>query len=114
MIDEKKLIEELKQSGMIADNEYGNAMVDMIENQPKIGEWIPCSERLPEGENQKVIVSAIWDGYESTTQSYFYHGKFYNKPYYQIPAGEIQESYTGDKVVAWQHLPAPYEFESDE
>lgn len=48
MIDEKKLINELKQSGMIADNEYGNAMVDTIENQQKIGEWIPCSERLPE------------------------------------------------------------------
>ena len=37
MIDEKKLIEELKQSGMIADNDYGNAMVDMINAQPKIG-----------------------------------------------------------------------------
>ena len=36
MIDEKKLIDELKQSGMIADNEYGNAMVDMIESQPQI------------------------------------------------------------------------------
>lgn len=48
MIDETKLIDELKQSGMIADNEYGNAMLDMINGQPKIGGWIPCSERLPE------------------------------------------------------------------
>ena len=51
MIDEKKLIDELKQRGMIADNEYGNAMVDMIESQSKIGGWIPCSERLPENDN---------------------------------------------------------------
>lgn len=44
MIDEKKLIDELKQSGMIADNEYGNAMVNKINSQPKISEWIPCSK----------------------------------------------------------------------
>ena len=48
MIDEKKLVEELKQSGMIADNEYGNAIVYMIENQPQIGVWIPCNEKMPE------------------------------------------------------------------
>lgn len=70
--------------------------------------WIACEDRLPDEDNVKVIVSAIWDGYEYTTESYFYHGRFYNKPYYQISAGKIQESYTGDKVVAWQPLPEPY------
>ncbi|MBD5504238.1 MAG: hypothetical protein HDR09_11040 [Lachnospiraceae bacterium] len=34
MIDEKKLIDELKQSGMIADNDYGNSLVNMINSQP--------------------------------------------------------------------------------
>ena len=48
LIDEKKLIDELKQNGMIADNEYGNAIIDMINSQPKIGDWISCSEKLPE------------------------------------------------------------------
>lgn len=38
MIDEKKLIDELKQSGMIADNEYGNAMPDIINSQPQTGD----------------------------------------------------------------------------
>lgn len=47
MIDENKLIDDLKESGMIVDNEYGNAMLDMINKQPKINDWIPCSERLP-------------------------------------------------------------------
>ena len=60
MIDEKKLIEDLKQSGMIVDNEYGNAMVEMINSQPMIGEWIPCSERLPEESLNSVIG---WDEY---------------------------------------------------
>lgn len=48
LIDAYKLIDDLKESGMIADNEYGNAMIDIINSQPKIGEWIPCSERMPE------------------------------------------------------------------
>lgn len=38
MIDEKKLIDELKQNGMIADNEYGNAMLDIINSQPQTGD----------------------------------------------------------------------------
>lgn len=73
-------------------------------------EWIYCGDgkNFPEGENVKVIASAVWDGYEYTTESYFYHGEFYNKPYYQISAGEICESYTGDKVVAWKPFPDPY------
>ena len=45
MIDEKKLIDELKQSGMIADNEYGNAMVDFIKSQPQVGERLPGKYR---------------------------------------------------------------------
>lgn len=74
------------------------------------GGWIYCGDgkNLPKGENEKVIVSAVWDGYEYTTESYFYHGKFYNKPYYQISAGEICESCTGDEVVAWKSFPEPY------
>lgn len=46
MIDEKKLIDELKQNGMIADNDYGNSMVDMIENQPKIGGLLPIGKNF--------------------------------------------------------------------
>ncbi len=48
MIDEGKLIGELKQSGMIVDNDYRNSMVNFINSQPKIDRWIPFSERLPE------------------------------------------------------------------
>ena len=56
MIDEARLIDELKQSGMIADNEYGNAMLDMINGQPKIGDWITCSERLPKKSGEYIVM----------------------------------------------------------
>ncbi len=58
MIDEKKLIAEIREyideykeldmQGM--HNLKWCAMMDaleLVESQPKVGEWIPCSERLP-------------------------------------------------------------------
>lgn len=65
MIDEKKLIDNLiirrerlrsiiiaihHNNTSYADtiiNEINN-IIDIIDAQPKVGEWIPCSERLPE------------------------------------------------------------------
>ena len=61
MIDEKKLIAEIREyideykeldiQGM--HNLKWCAMMEaleLVERQPKVGEWIPCSERLPEDE----------------------------------------------------------------
>lgn len=53
MIDEKKLIEEIKyllfNSEMLSPRWFAiNEMLEIIKRQPKVGEWIPCSERLPE------------------------------------------------------------------
>ena len=92
MIDETKLIDELKQSGMIADNEYGNAMLDMINGQPKIGGWIPCSERLPE-ERQDVLV---FDAYNNMYIANRILSTFFGNEMYDI------------NVIAWQPLPEAY------
>lgn len=69
MIDEKKLIEEFREKAKGYDKdcgywskrgEHGNELlcagkcngivqaIKIAENQPKVGEWIPCSERFPE------------------------------------------------------------------
>ena len=55
MIDEKKLIEDIEKEIEFAmkcnmpDIVAGMRQIaSVIEEQPKIGEWIPCSERLPE------------------------------------------------------------------
>ncbi len=102
MIDETKLIDELKQSGMIADNEYGNAMLDMINGQPKIGGWIPCSERLPEESLCSVIG---WDEYRKRCCFVQYLGGRW------ILGNDIESV----KITHWQPVPtAPYEVKSDE
>ena len=103
MIDEKKLIDELKQRGMIADNEYGNAMVDMIESQSKIGGWIPCSERLPENDNYILLsfenfTVPLVGRYEEDESG----GAFY--------VGDEEESCVSQNIIvnAWRELPEQY------
>jgi hypothetical protein len=71
------------------------------------GGWIACGERLPKA-NIQVIVTAEKGGHRYTTDAYFYNGKFYNKHYYKIPVGELNDSFVGDNVLAWQPLPEPY------
>ena len=63
MIDEKKLIEVLEG---YKNNEWNKNLysllsaivddcIDFVENQPKIGEWIPCSERLRENISTVIV-----------------------------------------------------------
>lgn len=73
--------------------------VDIKNSLEKLkGQWIPCSERLPE-ENTKIIVCfahglvtalGFWDG--------LFHGVY---------------DYTTEVVIAWMPLPEPYR-ESEE
>lgn len=112
MIDERKLIEELKESGFITDNDYGHAMIDFIQNMPKVGEWVPCSDRLPntngvynvtrkisEGEYKFYISdSAYFDGQDTWhADNRMNHGREY-----------LQD------VVAWKSLDEPYKEENND
>lgn len=106
MIDEKKLIDKLKQSGMIADNEYGNAMVDMINSQPKIGGWIPCSERLPENSKTEIYDMQLvtLDNGDVCLGVYRHDDKEW---FARMSEGETIYS-NNHNVIAWQPLPEEY------
>lgn len=120
MIDEKKLVADLEnhtfkvdipieheKSVLKAVELYYKTLIDCINKQPKIGEWIPCSERLPEEPNLgtdigveyvvKEYLVTIADVEESTTLSYLGDGDWYSS-----------ESDTYFNVIAWQPLPEPY------
>ncbi len=101
MIDENKLIERLQEyiiSSTSGDFAHGLVTaVYVTMNQPKIGGWIPCSERLPEVE-QTVLLSLrsldVSVGFRANTDGYFY------------TEGEGYVLY--ENVLAWQPLPEAY------
>lgn len=119
MIDEKKLIEEIDKEieGVIVKDTYSRgkntglrkAMV-LAEEQPKIGEWIPCNERLPK-DGQKVLATHK-GGLNPDLQvieHVFMGGEFLDNwdmdTDFKSPT--FGQHYMGD-IIAWQPLPEPY------
>lgn len=115
MIDETRLVEDIEKWELELKQElekelgknayrYGlNRIIDTLENvidvineQPKVGEWIPVEERLPES-CEYVLVSCVNGAVE--------YGAYYD--------GDKDWSLISTdwqcKVLAWQPLPKPYE-----
>ena len=123
MIDEKKLIEEIEdrlgdwedaagEYRRIGDEEgvaiYERRAVELkvvlkkIQKQPKVGEWIPSSERLPETDDVVLITVFNIDN-----NKLFVTPAVYQHPFFCTWNTLAPE----DKVIAWQPLPEPWEGE---
>lgn len=107
MIDEKKLIEDIKECYTEEFlSEYG--FHKLVESQPKVGEWIPVSEGLPKENKmseyyEPVIVTLdngrVVDGcYRNRDKEWWVDAE--DGEHYSINA-------TGH-VIAWMPLPEPY------
>lgn len=100
MIDEKKLIKRIKEEP--TDGMYTHEIIQAIEEQPKIGEWVPCSEQLPEvpegidDDDCPEFNVTIKGAAESTTLRCDYEGTWFDDNGYIYP------------VIAWQPLPEAY------
>ena len=108
MIDEKKLDKEIVAfcKGKIDGGYYKMDTVDacvevrhIIEEQPKVGEWTPVSEKLPE--NIKTVLVTIKELEQPIL------GWYGNKFGWRIVMPEFVniKDYT---VIAWMPLPEPY------
>ena len=108
MIDEKKLIEEIAnfkrcQKSENCDYLTGyisalSAVEGMIAEQPKMGEWIPCSEWLPE---EPLFAD----------EGYIVQQKRVREPFTLYWDGEKWTDANGDEeddIIAWMPLPEPY------
>lgn len=104
------------------NSNYTNGLlsaIDIVNQQPKIGEWIPCSERLPE--EHKSIFAKLkgtdkWSNamFEKTSSEVnatieFEDGKRAVKALHTID-GRWNEGNRGlkFKVIAWKPFPEPY------
>lgn len=109
MIDEKKLIEELRkyadELGTVrGEIELANGVlkaISIINEQPKVGEWIPVEERLPE----------IFENVLIYTKSGHYHIGAYFEERKRWWLGVYWEDL--DFILAWMPLPKPYECHSN-
>lgn len=93
MIDEKKLIEALykfDKSKFLRKVEFEK----FINEQPKVDNWIPVSERLPDYDE---LVLATDDCYRVFIA------------WYSVIHGWCSDRYGCCYVVAWMPLPEPYE-----
>lgn len=124
MIDEKKLIEERPEwlnpdcagneeynKGWNACNKYWR---NTIKRQPKVGEWIPCSERLPE--LHRVDMQSSGEYYMISDSVIITDGESIGLTKYEVDdddrKGWLECEFEGNEdVVAWMPLPEPYKGE---
>lgn len=111
MIDEKKLIEELEKIFETDEeninctlSDFAYHVFDCIKSQPKVGEWIPCSEQFPE-ESGTYIVNAI--------ENHIVHVTF-AKWMPRMKRWNLSGNRSYWKVTAWMPLPNPYRPEKED
>lgn len=73
----------------------------VFEDERPHGEWISCSERLPEEHGYYLVTT---DGSHNAVIDIAEYGKFFRKPEYEY----VWEWNKASKILAWMPLPEPY------
>ena len=117
MIDEKRLIEEFRKYHSELKPRYVSKLVDaeildlidIVNEQPKVGEWIPCSDRLPKcnwGCETEALLYQLKDS-GTIEVGYYGEGGLWRDRYFRV----YRDGYDGvdvSSVIAWMPLPEPY------
>lgn len=123
MIDENRLIEEIKKSrdnnihltdmSKTSHIQEHNHLIAIVLKQPKVNEWIPIEERLPELAGYRCLATIENKyGQRKVADVFTNYGMYGVSPFWLSNAKEIDLSVW--KVIAWQPLPKPYEVEENE
>lgn len=121
MIDEKKLINFLRNCALEEKEEWNKHdesqsfgamcayehIIDYIEKEPKVGEWIPCSERLPEEYGDYLV--AWRELGQNSDIPHYYEIIEYDPNDEALWIGGIPQAHGEYVVLAWQPLPEPWE-----
>ena len=119
MIDEKKLIERLENiqkndCKSLMERVWFDGILAIVETQPKVGEWIPVEEGLPE-EHEIVDITYVNETYEYEDDGdLFYIEMLTDIAYYEDGEwfDEFDELIIED-VIAWKPRPEPYRKEDN-
>ena len=100
---------------------YHNACA-YVSQMPSAQQWIPCSERLPEMYDEKLLGN--YDNSNAVIITYEYHGKLYVSECCIVYCSDGKWRYLNEsgshemdddaRVIAWMPLPSPYKEISDE
>lgn len=107
MIDEKKLIEDIIPVLKKLSADEAREVMEVIKSQHKVGEWIPCSERLP----KKGRYIKVWVSFSNHVSSYTKIAHWADDKFVWDNGREIK-----DKPDAWMPFfaPEPYREEKDD
>ncbi len=100
----KEILSENKYSEIKIARSFLEDIIDYFENQNKIGEWIPCSKKLPNSEKE-VLITFDFKGKRSVDIGEIHKdGSAYcYSDDYLTPEGRKFR-----KAVAWMDIPSPY------
>lgn len=120
MIDEKKLIAEIREK--IIPEKFGErcnaldviyAVLRVIDEQPKVGEWISIDDRLPTLGTWNIVTikNHLMGGRKELRYPVIYMEKMYDVGYgfYENGTDILMPEYS--EITAWQPLPEPWEGE---
>lgn len=104
MIDEKKLIKELSKRIRThrSTMEIIRDIIPLVESQPKVGEWIPCSRELPSSDGRFEVTIKGSKGKRHVEMCNYYKDA-------RVVFGN--EKWGGENVIAWRQRPEPYKGE---
>lgn len=121
MIDEKKLIEDLKEYAHLSEGDSVDTIkviIKIVGEQPKVGEWIPCSEILPKDADMRFYMCVVENHEEDLPMFCQYEEEygfgFWNDIYDSETLGFVDTEFKTneelgfEKVIAWMPLPEPY------
>lgn len=111
MIDENRLIEVIEKK--FGHTDGASVIKQIIDEQPKVNEWIPIEERLPKLAGYPCLATIENKyGKRKVADVFTNYGMYGVSPFWLSNAKEIDLSVW--KVIAWQPLPKPYEVEENE
>lgn len=120
MIDEKKLIEDIREWNKEREIKWtSESVISLLESTHKISDWIPCSERLPEEHDSifaKFKGTDKWNNsmFEKVSEDVnvtveFADGKRKTMTLHTIDGKWKTDTIVKFDVISWQPLPEPYE-----